>query len=117
MRNCRFGLRNVANVGSAVAEMARVVKTGGRVVCLEISKVRSPMISLPWKLWFYVLTPYTARLFRGRREAYEYLPRSVMTFMSREELASQFVSNGLTDVKYYDLMFGAVCVHVGTKGA
>lgn len=110
-----FGLRNVADLHAAVAEMTRVVKPGGRVVCLEISKVRGRLLSLPWKLYFYVLTPFTASLFRARRSAYEYLPQSVKEFVSREQLAEEFVSCGLRDVSFSDLTFGTVCVHVGVK--
>jgi demethylmenaquinone methyltransferase / 2-methoxy-6-polyprenyl-1,4-benzoquinol methylase len=110
-----FGIRNLADVSVGLKEITRVVKPGGKVVCLEISKVTSPFLSIPWKLWFYVLTPYTAGLFRGKREAYEYLPRSVKEFMSREELAAEFEKSGLGDVTFKDLMFGAVCMHIGTK--
>ena len=110
-----FGLRNVADIDLALAEMSRVVKPGGRVVCLEISKVRTWFLSLPWKFYFYILTPYTALLLRARRSAYEYLPQSVKEFMSREELAARFEKSGLCDVSFYDLTFGVVCVHVGTK--
>ncbi|MCE5315284.1 MAG: bifunctional demethylmenaquinone methyltransferase/2-methoxy-6-polyprenyl-1,4-benzoquinol methylase UbiE [Armatimonadota bacterium] len=110
-----FGLRNVADLKLAVSEMTRVVKPGGRIVNLEISQVRSPLLSLPWKLYFYGLTPRTASLFHARRGAYEYLPESVRRFMSREELAREMESCGLRDVHFHDLMFGAVCVHIGTK--
>ena len=110
-----FGLRNVADVSQALAEMTRVTKPGGKVLNLEISKVESGLLSLPWKLYFYALTPYTARLFRARKSAYEYLPRSVKEFMSREEMAAEFEKSGLRDVGFHDLMFGAVCLHVGTK--
>lgn len=110
-----FGLRNVADLSKALGEMTRVVKPGGRVINLEISHVRSPLLLPFWKLYFYRLTPYTALLFRARRRAYEYLPNSVRFFLSREDLAERMESSGLCDVKYYDLMFGAVCVHVGVK--
>lgn len=110
-----FGLRNVADVSKAVSEMARVTKPGGKVVNLEISKVRSPLLRLPWMLYFYALTPYTASMFGAKREAYEYLPQSVKEFVSREELCGEFERAGLGDVRYHDLMFGAVCLHIGTK--
>ncbi|MCE5323945.1 bifunctional demethylmenaquinone methyltransferase/2-methoxy-6-polyprenyl-1,4-benzoquinol methylase UbiE [bacterium] len=110
-----FGLRNVADLSKALGEMTRVVKPGGRVINLEISHVRSPLLRPFWKLYFYRLTPYTASLFHARRSAYEYLPNSVKSFLSREELAEHMESSGLCDVRYYDLMFGAVCVHVGVK--
>lgn len=110
-----FGLRNVADVNRAISEMARVVKPGGMVINLEISQVRIPILSWIWKFYFYVLTPYTAQLFRARRSAYEYLPDSVKNFMSREKLAAEFEKCGLTNVRFYDLTFGTVCVHVGIK--
>jgi len=110
-----FGLRNVADLGLALREMARVTRPGGRVVCLEISQVRSRLFSLPWRLYFCGLSPYLARLFRGKREAYSYLPESVMGFASREELAQEFVNAGLADVTFHDLTLGTVCVHIGTK--
>lgn len=110
-----FGLRNVADVSRAISEMARVARPGGKVINLEISKVRSPLLRLPWMLYFYALTPYTATMFGAKREAYEYLPESVKEFISREELSEEFKRAGLRDVRYHDLMFGAVCVHIGTK--
>lgn len=110
-----FGLRNVADLPKALSEMTRVTKHGGKVVNLEISHVQSPILRLPWKLYFYYLTPRTASLFHAKRNAYEYLSESVRGFMSREDLAKCMEASGLCDVKYYDMMFGAVCVHVGTK--
>jgi demethylmenaquinone methyltransferase/2-methoxy-6-polyprenyl-1,4-benzoquinol methylase len=110
-----FGIRNIPDVDEALGEMARVVRPGGKVVCLEISRVRSPILRIPWMLYFYALTPYTALVFRAGRSAYEYLPKSVKEFMSREELAARFEAAGLMDVAYHDMMFGVVCVHIGTK--
>lgn len=110
-----FGIRNVADVDRAISEMARVTRPGGKIVCLEISQVRSPVLRIPWMLYFYALTPYMARLFRARRSAYEYLPQSVKEFMSREELAQRFSNVGLIDVYFQDLMLGVVCIHSGTK--
>lgn len=110
-----FGIRNVADVDRVLSEMARVTRPGGKVVCLEISQVRSPVLRIPWMLYFCALTPYTARLFRARRSAYEYLPQSVKEFMSREELAQRFSNAGLIDVCFEDMMFGAVCIHSGAK--
>ena len=98
-----------------LAEMVRVLRPGGKLVCLETGEVRSKLLRLPWKLYFRVLTPYLAVLMGARKWAYDYLPRSAKWFLSREELVERFEKHGLTEVTVSDLMFGAVCVHIGTK--
>jgi len=110
-----FGVRNLADVDAGLAEMARVLKPGGRLVCLETGEVRSRLLKLPWKLYFHVFTPYAARLMGAKKWAYEYLPASAREFLTREELARRFEKHDLCDVAVFDLMFGAVCVHLGTK--
>ncbi len=95
--------------------MARVLKPGGRLVCLETGEVRSRALRLPWRFYFHILTPYAATLMGAKKWAYEYLPASAKAFLTREELTRRFEKHGLRDVTVYDLMFGAVCVHIGTK--
>jgi len=111
-----FGVRNLADIDGGLAEMARVLKPGGRLVCLETSVVRSRLLRLPWRFFFHILTPYAATLMGARKWAYEYLPASAKQFLTREELARRLEKHGLRDVSVYDLMFGAVCVHLGIKG-
>ena len=110
-----FGVRNLADIDAGLAEMSRVLKPGGRLVCLETSEVRSKLLRLPWKLYFHVLTPYAALVMGARKWAYEYLPHSAKWFLSREEMARKFSKCGLVEITISDLMFGAVCVHIGTK--
>ena len=110
-----FGLRNVRSVRDVVREMARVTRPGGRVVSLEIFGLHRLPVAAPWRIYFDVLAPRTAGLFGGRREAYNYLSRSVRSFVSREQLSEQFSECGLSDVECWGLALGAVCVHVGTK--
>jgi demethylmenaquinone methyltransferase/2-methoxy-6-polyprenyl-1,4-benzoquinol methylase len=112
-----FGVRNLADVDAGLAEMARVLRPGGRLVCLETSEVRSRLAKLPWRIYFHILAPYAAALMGAKKWAYEYLPRSAKEFLSREELAGRFEKHGLGDVAVFDRMLGAVCVHVGTKRA
>ncbi|MCX8053197.1 MAG: bifunctional demethylmenaquinone methyltransferase/2-methoxy-6-polyprenyl-1,4-benzoquinol methylase UbiE [Armatimonadetes bacterium] len=110
-----FGLRNVDCVDTAIREMARVTRSGGKVVSLEIVGIRSSIAVPIWRLFFDVIAPLAACVLRGRREAYEYLSRSVREFISASELTTRFTKCGLAEVSCYNLALGAVCVHVGTK--
>lgn len=110
-----FGLRNVASVPSTISEMTRVIKPGGRVISLEILGPSSRYMKPLWDLYFGVIMPKVALVFGGKREPYRYLPESVVRFYSRKEVTEIFESCGLTDVKIRNLMFGTVCIHIGTK--
>ena len=110
-----FGVRNLANVDAGLSEMSRVLRPGGKLVCLETGEVRLKPVRPFWRLFFHVMTPYAATLMGAKKWAYEYLPESARRFLTREELADRFRMHKLRDVAIYDLMFGAVCVHVGTK--
>jgi demethylmenaquinone methyltransferase/2-methoxy-6-polyprenyl-1,4-benzoquinol methylase len=110
-----FGLRNVTDIDATFAEMARAVRPGRRVVALEIARPRNPLIRAGFYLYFYRLSPLLARLLGGDAQAYQYLPNSLTTFKTREELCDSMRRAGLTDVHYHDLNGGTVCVHVGTK--
>ncbi len=110
-----FGIRNVAEIGRAFAEMARVVKPGGRVVCLEFAEPHAGPMRTLYELHSRWVLPNVGGAISGRREAYTYLPASVARFQSRTALAALMRSVGLADVRWVDLTFGIVCVHVGIK--
>jgi demethylmenaquinone methyltransferase / 2-methoxy-6-polyprenyl-1,4-benzoquinol methylase len=110
-----FGLRNVTDVDRTFAEMARAVRPGGRVVALEIAKPRSPLLRPLFFFYFYHLSPWVARALGGDPQAYRYLPESLKTFKSREELCESMRRAGLEEVRCHDLSGGMVCVHVGTR--
>jgi demethylmenaquinone methyltransferase/2-methoxy-6-polyprenyl-1,4-benzoquinol methylase len=110
-----FALRNVTDIDRTFAEMARAVRPGAKVVALECAKPRNPLVRPFLFLYFYHLSPWLARLLGGDPQAYQYLPNSLKTFKSREEVSASMRRAGLTDVHYHDLTFGSVCVHVGTK--
>lgn len=112
-----FALRNVTDIDGTFAEMARAVRPGGRVVALEISKPRNPVVRAGFSLYFYYLSPWVARLLGGDPQAYRYLPNSLKIFKSREWLCESMRRAGLQDVHFHDLSGGTVCIHVGTKPA
>jgi demethylmenaquinone methyltransferase/2-methoxy-6-polyprenyl-1,4-benzoquinol methylase len=110
-----FMMRNVVDIRAAFAEQARAVKTGGRVVCLEITLPRTPVLGQLFRLYFFKVVPVVGGLISGRREAYTYLPHSALAFPRPPELAQIMESVGLHDVRYRLAMLGTVAVHWGTK--
>ncbi|MGC9347267.1 MAG: ubiquinone/menaquinone biosynthesis methyltransferase [Anaerolineae bacterium] len=112
-----FMMRNVSDVKTALCEQYRVVRPGGRVVCLEITwPQRFPMAQL-FGLYFYGLPPILGQLLAGAREPYRYLPRSVRRFMQPSQLARVMEEVGLREVSWISMMLGTVAIHTGVKPA
>jgi len=108
-----FGVRNLSDLDRGFAEMARVVRPGGRVVCLELSTPPAPVRPFS-RLWTDRGVPLLGRLVAGDAAAYSYLPASVHRFPPADELAAIMRSAGLAGVTYRRLMMGVVAIHVGT---
>jgi len=110
-----FGLRNVPDIDVVLSEMARVVKPGGKVVCLETSKPTAEPFRTVYYFYFERVLPLLAKWFVKRYEQYKWLPESLVTFPNREELEERFRKAGLADVKSHAFFFGAAALHIGTK--
>jgi len=111
-----FGIRNVADSGRGIAEMARVVRRGGRVVILEFTLPRNALLRRGYLLYFGRVLPNIGRMIaRSEIDAYRYLPDSVARWPEPDELRVRMEAAGLRDVTY-DLIFGGVAaIHVGSR--
>jgi demethylmenaquinone methyltransferase / 2-methoxy-6-polyprenyl-1,4-benzoquinol methylase len=108
-----FGARNFSDLDRGLAEMARVVRPGGRVVVLEITVPRRPPLSTFFSVWFDRVVPALGKL-AGDPDAYAYLPSSVKRFPDPEALAARMHDAGLDDVRWILTAGGIIALHVGT---
>jgi demethylmenaquinone methyltransferase/2-methoxy-6-polyprenyl-1,4-benzoquinol methylase len=110
-----FGLRNVADVRGAFREMARVVKAGGAVVSLELTRPGPSLLRALHAFFMFRVAPHVGKLMSGSQEAYTYLPESICEFPSPEEIKALMEAEGLLDVRIHRLTLGIATVHAGVK--
>jgi len=108
-----FGARNFSDLGRGLAEMARVVRPGGRVVVLEITTPTRPPLSTFFSLWFDRVVPLVGRL-AGDPDAYSYLPNSVKRFPGPRDLAAEMERAGMGELRWILTGGGIIALHVGT---
>lgn len=108
-------MRNVIDVEGAFREQMRVVKPGGRVVCLDTTPPPHNLLRPFILLHLRVVIPLLGWLVAGEPSAYTYLPESTQAFKTPEELAAIMRQAGLVDVRYRRFMFGTMAVHSGAR--
>jgi demethylmenaquinone methyltransferase/2-methoxy-6-polyprenyl-1,4-benzoquinol methylase len=112
-----FGIRNVGDPASALREFHRVLRPGGRLVILEFDRPRWAPLRWLSDLYTQRIMPFTATLIsRDRSGAYRYLPRSVQTFLDRDQLADLLRATGFSAVRSTPLSFGICVCHVAHRG-
>ncbi|SDC45852.1 demethylmenaquinone methyltransferase / 2-methoxy-6-polyprenyl-1,4-benzoquinol methylase [Melghirimyces thermohalophilus] len=112
-----FALRNVPDYRHVLREMARVVKPGGQVVSLELSKPTWPPFRSVYYLYFQRILPFLGKLFADRYEQYRWLPESLVEFPDYQKLARIMEDEGCFDhVRVYPLTGGIAALHIGTVG-
>lgn len=110
-----FGLRNVPDYLQVLQEMRRVVKPGGKVVCLEVSKPTWQPFKAMYNLYFERILPLMGKLVAKRFEEYKWLPESLKLFPDRMQLVKMFEQAGLQQVNAYPLTGGVAALHMGIK--
>lgn len=108
-----FLMRNVTDVTAAFEEQRRVVRPGGRVVCLEITRPATPVWRDIFHFYFFNLVPRISAFFSSNKDAYTYLPHSTLQFPRPPQLAEIMTSVGLKHVSWRTMMLGTMALHVG----
>jgi demethylmenaquinone methyltransferase / 2-methoxy-6-polyprenyl-1,4-benzoquinol methylase len=111
-----FGARNLADLEKGLAEMARVLRPGGRLVILEITRPQREPLASFYSLWFDRVVPVIGT-FAGDSDAYNYLPNSVRTFPAPEKLAAMMEAAGFTEIRWLLLAGGIIAIHSAAKAA
>lgn len=110
-----FALRNVPDIMQSLREMKRVIRPGGKVVSLELSKPDSKFFRSLYFFYFYKILPILGAIAVGKKEPYAWLPESLTDFPDRKRLALMFEEAGLIHVESYAFSGGIAALHIGQK--
>ena len=108
-----FCIRNVTHIDRALAEARRVLKPGGRFLCLEFSRVDVPILDTVYDLWSFKALPELGARVAGDRESYRYLAESIRRFPPQKDFAAMIEAAGFAQVKHRNLSGGIAALHSG----
>jgi demethylmenaquinone methyltransferase/2-methoxy-6-polyprenyl-1,4-benzoquinol methylase len=110
-----FGIRNLTHMPTGFSEMHRVLKPGGKLMCLEFSKPSAPIFRWLYDIYSLHVMPLLGQLIVGSRQAYTYLPESIRMFALPEELTALMEKIGFAQVTHRKLTNGIAVIHLGVK--
>ena len=110
-----FGLRNITNRSKSLGEVYRILKPGGRFICLEFSHMENDFLKKFYDYWSFKIMPLIGDKVTGNKEAYKYLVESIRKFPTQAELSQLFSEVGFSRVKCRNLSNGIVALHSGWK--
>ena len=109
-----YGIRNVNDINRTLREAFRVLKTGGRFMCLEFSKVDNEILDLLYQKYSKTI-PYIGKFIVGSEKPYKYLVKSIESFISQKELVKLMRANGFSNIEFRNLSNGISAIHSGWK--
>ncbi|MFO1170322.1 MAG: bifunctional demethylmenaquinone methyltransferase/2-methoxy-6-polyprenyl-1,4-benzoquinol methylase UbiE [Hyphomicrobiaceae bacterium] len=110
-----FGIRNVTHIDRALAEAYRVLKPGGRFLCLEFSQVQVPILDNLYDAWSFRAIPGLGKLIAGDEESYRYLVESIRRFPNQDRFKAMIAAAGFERVQYRNLSGGIAALHSGWR--
>ena len=110
-----FGIRNVTNIDNALKEAHRVLKPGGRFMCLEFSEVNLPLLKEFYDTYSFTLIPKFGEMITGDKDSYQYLVESIRKFPKQEKFIQMIFDAGFRQVSYKNLSGGIVAIHSGWR--
>ena len=109
-----YGIRNVSDINKTLKEAHRVLKPGGRFMCLEFSKINNEFLNFLYRNYSKVI-PLLGKYIVGSSKPYDYLINSIDTFYNQEQLLELIIKNGFTNAEYRNLSSGISAIHSGWK--
>jgi len=110
-----FGIRNVPRIDAALAEAYRVLKRGGRLLCLEFSEVDMPLLDKAYEAWSFNAIPKIGKAVTGDGEPYSYLVESIRKFPNQQNFAAMITRAGFSRVSFRNYSGGIAALHSGWK--
>jgi demethylmenaquinone methyltransferase / 2-methoxy-6-polyprenyl-1,4-benzoquinol methylase len=110
-----FGLRNLIDISKCLSEVIRVLKPGGRFLCLDMGKVKIPILKQLFNFYFFKIVPIVGKLMYPGEDLFDYFPASSVAYPSQEKLAGMLVNIGFEEVEFFNFYFGSTVIHYAEK--